>query len=364
MSLRKKIILLFLGLAVVPLMILASFSYWQAGNLVRNMVQGQLRETASVVGGGLDQATVEISSKMKSLSDSILGTSSWVPGQDGNGLGTEEASPLPGAVFIHYTTSSGQENTIIGSVPDESFRCDAAGGSSIIEFSMPLSDGGLEGTLTAGFWASDLIPQEGRGFDHSVLVLDAADHTILYSDQCQVIRAETPAESILSRGFARLAEQGFGTFKFREAGEEKLGALVRLAGSPWTVVASSSPAAVFAPVNRMVWTYWLFVLGMALTTVLAFSALIGQFTKSLGELARGRAELCQRDLLAYNGWLYQLLSLPDAVLPKASEPSRSLPALSRPRSTAPQGAEASPEAVGEILRSMRQRLGWSDDEKE
>ena len=89
-----------------------------------------------------------------------------------------------------------------------------------------------------------------------------------------------------------------------------------------------------------------------------------QMDLSLGELARGRAELCQRDLLAYNGWLYQLLSLPDAVLPKASEPSRSLPALSRPRSTAPQGAEASPEAVGEILRSMRQRLGWSDDEKE
>ena len=89
-----------------------------------------------------------------------------------------------------------------------------------------------------------------------------------------------------------------------------------------------------------------------------------QLGLSWGELAQGRVELCQRDLLAYNGWLYQLLSLPDAVVPKASGPLRGLPASSRPRSTAPQGAEASPEAVGEILRSMRQRLGWGDDERE
>jgi len=88
-----------------------------------------------------------------------------------------------------------------------------------------------------------------------------------------------------------------------------------------------------------------------------------QLGLSRGELAQGRAELCRRDLLAYNGWLYQLLSLPDWVVHEAPGPSRGSPASSRPRATAPQGAEASPETVGEILRSMRHRLGWGDDER-
>ena len=85
-----------------------------------------------------------------------------------------------------------------------------------------------------------------------------------------------------------------------------------------------------------------------------------QLGLSLDALARGRTELCQRDLLAYNGWLYQLLSLPDWVVPKMNGSTRVSCAPSRPRSPTRRGEEASPEAVGEILRSMRQRLGWGD----
>jgi len=87
-----------------------------------------------------------------------------------------------------------------------------------------------------------------------------------------------------------------------------------------------------------------------------------QMGLSFGELSKGRAELCQRDLLAYNGWLYQLLPLPDWVVPKAPGPARGSRSSSRPRSSVPRAEEASAEAVGEILRRM-QRRDWGDAEE-
>ena len=89
-----------------------------------------------------------------------------------------------------------------------------------------------------------------------------------------------------------------------------------------------------------------------------------QLGLSTGALALGRTELCERDLLAFDGWLYQVLSLPDG-LSKAPGPVRRSCLLSRPRPPAQRAREemAGPEAVGEILRRM-QRRDRGDDGRE
>ena len=90
-----------------------------------------------------------------------------------------------------------------------------------------------------------------------------------------------------------------------------------------------------------------------------------QLGLSPGTLALGRAELCERNLLAFDGWLYQVLSLPEGVseTPGSLMSSRS---STRPRAPAQREREeiADPDAVGQVLRRMRRRLGWGDDERE
>ena len=46
MSLRRKLILMFLGLAVLPLLLLASFSNWYAQGILRTSAQAQIQELA------------------------------------------------------------------------------------------------------------------------------------------------------------------------------------------------------------------------------------------------------------------------------------------------------------------------------
>jgi nitrogen fixation/metabolism regulation signal transduction histidine kinase len=41
----------------------------------------------------------------------------------------------------------------------------------------------------------------------------------------------------------------------------------------------------------MVLAYWIFVLGLAISTIIAFSMALGKFTKSLQELARAAEEI-------------------------------------------------------------------------
>ena len=56
MSLRRKIILLFCVFAIIPLLALAGLSYWHAQNLLEEVLQGQLQQTARAVASELETA--------------------------------------------------------------------------------------------------------------------------------------------------------------------------------------------------------------------------------------------------------------------------------------------------------------------
>ena len=294
MSLRTKIILLFVGLAVVPLLILAAFSYWQAESLLRATIHGQLQETAMRVGQELEIADLEITGALRVIGSSL--SSAEEPGAEVSlaNLTPLQDSLLAKAVFIQRTEPPGVERLVSGSIPADPILCCTEESSTLLEFSSDLPRG--QGEVSAGFWASDLISREGRSFDQSVVVLDQVAGIVLYADQDQTVQAGdriTAAEGL--EGVLGV-EGATGTLKYREDGGTKLGAFSRVSSGGWVVVSLSDPAMVVGPLNRMVMAYWVLVLGLGLSTALAFSLLLGRFTKSLRELARAAEEIGNGEL--------------------------------------------------------------------
>jgi signal transduction histidine kinase len=64
----------------------------------------------------------------------------------------------------------------------------------------------------------------------------------------------------------------------------------------WTLEVSSGTDPVMTSLNRLVLAYWAFVLGLAGSTVLAFSLLLGRVTSSLRDLTRAAEEIGEGEL--------------------------------------------------------------------
>ena len=291
MSLRNKIILLFGGVAVVPLLAMAAFGYSYAQGLLRTMIGDQLIETARNVAQQLDQESLDIGLALDAVVDSInrgetkaaLGQASRLPAQESPDTLSGDP-PLARATFVQIRNALGPIQTLRGVAPDEWVRCLPDGTSQILEFSREISLDGSAATVTAGFWASDLVSREGRSGNHRVLVLHHLRGTVLYADHCHTRRAGDPLDPNSGLGEALTLSGGAGPVRFKEDGESKLGVLFRMAGSEWAIVATSGPTPVAGSLNRLGREYWLFVLGLGISSVLAFAVLLGRFTRSFRDL--------------------------------------------------------------------------------
>jgi signal transduction histidine kinase len=294
MSLRTKIILLFVGLSVVPLLILAAFSYWQAENLLSATIHGQLQATTARVGHELETVEEEILAALDALArhhplsaygDGALDRSVLPPRQD---------SLLARTVFIQVVDPAGSVQKEEGTFPDDPIRRHPEGSSNLLTFTRDLDPSGWE--IRAGFWAGDLISREGRSLAHKVVVLDPSNGSAVYADDNEFIRAGDRAEGEASLGGVLGLPERAGTLKYRQSGNVKLAAFTRTSGDRWTVMSVSDPTTVVAPLNRMVLAYWILVLGLGLSTGLAFYLLLGRFTKSLRELAHAAEEIGKGEL--------------------------------------------------------------------
>ena len=291
MSLRSRIILLFALLAIVPMLVVAGFSYGYVRSALREAVEDQLRHTASVVGQELERSATEIDRRLATLAASISRESVWdVEGED-LGPMMDYDSLLARAAFMGVRTGSSPLRVLAGALPAEPAWCSSGQSSGIMEFSAEIRGEGSPATLTAGFWAADLVTREGRSLAHSVTVVDPADGTVLYADGCEGVEAGMRLDpgsgigEVLGRpGSAR-------AFRFREGGERWAGAVAPLPSTEWVVVAAASMDGMVAPLSRLATSYWIFVVLLGVSTALAFSVLIGGFTRSLSELARAAEEI-------------------------------------------------------------------------
>ncbi len=291
MSLRKKLILLFMGLAVLPLLVLAAFSYWYAQSILRGTVQGQLHETALAIGEDFKSRATVVEWELASITEGL----NRQPEEDRGRLVAEaqarEGAFLAQAEFIQVKDDAGEITTLSGVRPTDSVHCSEAGGSRLLVFSTGGPEVGSVNRISAGFWASELLGSfSGLGSQSSHLV-DLENGTTVFSQECSALQAGGGA----AWGRVVLDPQdptGLpSTFSYREAGKGSLGAFVPVSDSNWGVVSTAPPYPVVTSINRMVLAYWLFVLVLSFSTAIAFSMLLGKFTKSLQELARAAEEI-------------------------------------------------------------------------
>lgn len=287
MSLRSKIILLFLGLAIVPLLTLASFSHRQARRLLVETFEGQLQEDATTVGRGFRTRVLEIQGALEELAGSRR-LAEALGGDMGTGLGEMTLNHgLDQAVFLQVSDPSGLTRTLRGSVPEKRIRRSDRGDSRLLEFTAALPGHGEAGSLRVGYWASDLLPRGGGSSLISLVLLDARDGEIVFGDGSSALSAGETVESYPGLTSAVTAQGNpSGVFRFRDADGARLGAYFRTSDERWALVASSSSRTALASLNRLVTAYWAFVLALAVITAFAFSFLLGHFTKSLTDLAQ------------------------------------------------------------------------------
>lgn len=290
MSLRAKIILLFMALAVLPLLVLAGFSFWQARSLLREAVGSQLLERAQIAGREVELARSEIREALLALSES--------PAIEAWRMGTDESTPLAlstspaleGAAYVRMDRAPGPSRLLSGRVPDESTRCRGEGGSRLVELEAEARPDENSGNIVAGFWASELISGGTRRAVPAILLLDAQTGQVLYSEMCEDL--EAPAEILADPGLEDTLDdlESAGTLWLGH-GWDKMAAFVRVPGTEWTVLSSSSPASALASLSHLMQLYWAFVLTLGLLTSLAFSILLGRFTRSLRDLVRAAEEI-------------------------------------------------------------------------
>ncbi len=291
MSLRRKIILLFGLLAIVPLLILASFSYWQAQNLLREAVQEQLQQTALAIGQELAEARVGIDSGLGALASAMGGEAISGEAPPGPVVAAHLDSVLVLAAYVGVRGANGSLRFLSGSVPNDPTRCAEGVGSRLVVFSRGISYGADETILEAGFWVSDLVTRQLRDQAHSVAVVDAADGSALYSNGCGLEGDRNSVGVVSGLGTALEVPGSQGIFRFKDEEGAKVGAFARVADPHWYVVATSSLADVLGSIRRLTLMYWIFVLALGLSTAFVFSVMIGRFTRSLSGLVRAAEEI-------------------------------------------------------------------------
>jgi signal transduction histidine kinase len=301
MSLRFRIILLFVGLAIVPLLTLAAFSYWQSQSLLTGAVHAHLSETAGSLRSHLEVRSSEIEDALRALARSGLMEQGLGGGENEGDLGAASDPWLRRAEFLEVSGPMASSPILLGSIPENPVRMTGQGSSTLLEFAfaLPETEGGI--SVRAAFWASDLLPVADWASNHSVALLDATTGRVLFSQADRTPMAEDCGKVFpgFSEAMAGSATPSRG-FKFKDQGESRFGAVEYLPHRGWAVVAASSSSAALASLNRLVAAYWAFVLGLALFTGLAFYIFLGRFTKSLRELTRAAEHIGTGEL---NPWL-------------------------------------------------------------
>lgn len=291
MSLRRKIILLFGLLAIVPLLVLAGFSYWHARIFLHDVVRDQLRQSAQAAAEDLDRATSEIDSRVETLAV-LLSSESFSAGRTSPAdVERTTDSLLADAVFVGVRGPSAPLQVLAGAVPTDEAVCISGESTRLLKFSREVPWEGRAATLLVGFWVADLVAREGWSQGRALTVVDLAGGMIVYADHCDGPRADDPAGQAPWIPAVVGSTEGSGVFGFRAEGEESAGAFMRVSADGLAVVATTSLAGITAPLSRLATAYWVFVLGLGMATSLAFAVLIGHFTRSLSELARAAEEI-------------------------------------------------------------------------
>jgi len=293
MSLRGKIVVLFLGLAIVPILIVAGYGYWQASKLAKEVVAIALDTSVTDVADALDRSMNEVDRRIEDLADSSR-LAQLIASPDLRQAWEEEVGgSLAPLSYMAVAVPGMGPIARAGVIPEPPERCTSGSGARLQTLTRTVRAGGREVVVEAGFWLDDLVEPRLLPRTGSILVFPRGGETALLSSSCEDLQVDVPAG-------LQAALVGSGRIQFEHEDQDWVASLVGLRSQPWSVAAYARTAMFLAPLQQLQASYWIFVLLLALATVLAFSMLLNRVVISLEDLTDAAALIGEGEL---NPWL-------------------------------------------------------------
>lgn len=300
MSLRNKIVLLFLCLAIAPLLLVAGFGYWQAKRLATEVVGGSLETSVDLSADELERGLIAVDGQMDRVTASQA-TRALVSGDLDPDVWRSALEPaLAGFAYVDVRVPGAGTIATAGTHPDRDIRCVTRGEARLVTLRRAVQVGGLEAELEGGFWLDQLLRRSPTETPGPLYVFNGTNGAALFSSSCETLEAGLPPGLLGALQATSTGGSRPGRVEYEMGGESRIAIFRRMADRPWGIVATVRADPILAPLNRLQASYWIFVLMMATGTALAFSVLIGRVVRSLEELTTATDRIGEGEL---NPWL-------------------------------------------------------------
>lgn len=301
MSLRAKILALFLVLAALPVLGLGAFVYSRSLRAVETLVAAQNTRIAVRIAEAVEARAARLESDLLLLSENVE-TQRWLVAHTAGRVtevveaeGREfldEVWRRVGSGYAGVQLADAAGRVLYGAGRSAESRPARTGLPPIERPIRELTSGRPLGTIRVEPILGAMLPLDvitaGFGEQSYGLVVDRANDRILYAaDAAMTGRSAT---ELLGPGFAAArTDSGRGVFQYRAEDTLRVASFAALSGMPWTVVMSgavSEFAAPFSEVGRS--TLLLFIL-VAVGATMVFSVSLRRATRSLEELTAATA---------------------------------------------------------------------------
>lgn len=294
-SLRSKILAMYFGLALLPMVLVGAGSYVQSVRSLASLVQAKLQATA-------DQASLEIASRRRALESSLqmLGASRYAQGLMASGQAG--AAPRPDSYLwsvigpsfgrVEFRTSSGAVVAeLVGEAQAASSSCAA---SDQVAIGVPLAgEGGPTGEVIGHVPLRSLLPDQALqvriGRTGQTLVADRRTGEVLYDARC----ASGAVGGTRMIDFSRVTGD---VITFDEGDVEKTAAFSVVEGLPWVVLSGVDVAEFTGPYANAQLLYFGVVIFIVTLAGCAFLILAQHFMTGLEEVTAAAERIGEGDL--------------------------------------------------------------------
>jgi signal transduction histidine kinase len=282
--LRGKILSLFVIMAILPLLIVATVTHRQSLAALEMAMEVRLVENVATTARMLSQEVAAAEEALRIVAFLVREAS------DPSSELLSEVIELRGSGYGGFETLevldvTGARIAGAGLVRDDAPRCGPGGRSALLLSEVLLGDEGTR--LVAGYRIGGSLRARGAT---SVSVVDAAGR-VVFASSCD----QAPPPPGVTSGAGADASAVF-TLEDRDGDAGgAYGAYAPVEGTRW-VAMITTPASLRGPVGRLFRNYWWFVLGVGAATLLAFSLLLRRVTSSIEDLTRAADRVGQGEL--------------------------------------------------------------------
>lgn len=317
MSLRAKLLALFLLLAVVPLLALGGIEYARSLRALQALIAAQNARVAQRVAETVGRNAALLQSDLLLLAENAE-TQRWLarrtPVGDDSAAGREADRFLrnvwsrigPSYAGLEYRDGQGQVIYRLGSTFETDAAPERGTGESLDPVEQPIRDlqsGASLGAVSLTPTLAAMLPIDalasGFGQTGYGMVLDRSRERVLYHPNRAMNGVEIAP--LIAAGTWNVSpatlERPSGSFRYHAGDTLRVASFVSLAAPPWTVVVSGAVnefAGPFTAVRR--WTLLLFLL-VALAATVVFRQLLRRTTRSLEELTTATAVVGRGDFV-------------------------------------------------------------------